>query len=134
MKLKAYDVSVFKWSNNETVNPDLERTNGEAPTVDLNNHVTGVGFTLEFKQSTCRHKYFGDLRDGKAHGWGELFSSDGTTTVEFVGTFYKGRWWKGKVTYSNHDTCVTVDMENGVFNGGEGTYQVVDRFGRVKGV
>jgi len=125
MKLCCYDVSVFK-SINETVNPDLERINGEAPTVDLNNHVTGVGFTLEFKQSTWRHKYFGDLRDGKAHGRGELFSSDGATTVEFVGTFYKGRWWKGKVTYSNHDTCVTVDVENGVFNGGEGTYQVVD--------
>ena len=88
--------------------------------------MTGVGFTLEFKETTCRHKYFGDLRDGKAHGRGELFLSDGATTVEFVGTFYKGRWWKGKVTYSNHDTCVTVDVENGVFNGGEGTYQVVD--------
>ena len=127
MKLCCYDVSVFK-SNNETVNPDLERINGEAPTVDLNNHVTGVGFTLEFKQSTWRHKYFGDLRDGKAHGRGELFSSDGATTVEFVGTFYKGRWWKGKVTYSNpdHDTNVTVDVENGVFNGGEGTYKVVN--------
>ena len=127
MKLCCYDVSVFK-SNNETVNPDLERINGEAPTVDLNNHVTGVGFTLEFKQSTWRHKYFGDLRDGKAHGRGELFSSDGATTVEFIGTFYKGRWWKGKVTYSNpdHDTNVTMDVENGVFNGGEGTYKVVN--------
>ena len=53
MKLCCYDVSVFK-SNNEIFNPDLERINGEAPTVDLNNHVTGVGFTLEFKQSTSR--------------------------------------------------------------------------------
>ena len=73
-------------------------------------------------------KYFGDLRDGKAHGRGELFSSDGATTVEFIGTFYKGRWCEGKVTYSNpdHDTNVTMDVENGVFNGGEGTYKVVN--------
>ena len=90
MKLCCYDVSVFK-SNNETVNPDLERINGEAPTVDLNNHGTGVGFTLEFKQSACCHKYFGDLRDGKAHGRGELkVFNDGNLVYHYKGQFRNG--------------------------------------------